>query len=144
MTSPRHLGQDVCGTAEQPRYKVSSHLSVESCGFRPTPVSHPYCLIQLTSGCMTQMSGVWAALLVGNCGVLLCFFHIVIEVYLYCSGCNWQFWSHDFKSNASPLVLPQSPLTGCYMSLIKISNPQPLHALFYSGTQLLFSRFPTG
>lgn len=74
----------------------------------------------------------------------LCLFHVVIEVCLYCLGCNWQFWSHGYMANVSPLALPWSPLTGRYVSLKKISNPQPLRALFYSGTQLHFSLFVTG
>lgn len=76
--------------------------------------------------------------------VELCVFHVVIEVCLYCLGCNWQFWSHGYMANVSPLALPWSPLTGWCVSLKKIPNPQPLDALFYSGTQLHFSLFVTG
>lgn len=147
--SSGHLGKDVCGAVGQTRYKVSSYPSVQSHVFWPTPVSHPYCLIQLTSGCMAQMqeSG-WPSLLVSlscNERVLLCLSYVVIgEVHLYCSGCNWQFWSHGHMANISLLLLPQSPLSGCYIALKNISNPQPLLALFYSRSRLLFNLFPTG
>lgn len=76
--------------------------------------------------------------------VELCLFHVVIEVCLYCLGCNWHFWSYGYMANVSPLALPWSPLTGWYVSLKKIPNPQPLDALLYSGTQLHFSLFVAG
>lgn len=71
----------MCGTVEQPRYKVSSHLSVASRGFWPIPVTRP-----IASSCSSVAA--WhksqesrqLSLLVSlpwNDGMLLCLFHVV-------------------------------------------------------------------
>lgn len=105
------------------------------------PVSHLYCLVQLTGGCMTPVQE--------SAGPTFMYTSVPLPHHNRRSPCvllrlqlevlvSW-LWA-----NVSLLVLPQSPLIGWYMSLKKLSNPQPLLASFNSRTRFLFHLLPTG